>query len=204
MADAKLSIDMNISGKNVNSGQYGSDYASEYRRVIRQYVPSSARNFLEWGAGYTTKMLVEYLDEISPDLFLTIDSNKSYLDDVVKDIKRPYLRSEAVSMTGPCVDDRDTGLNYSHLPLTYGCKFDFIFIDGRRRMECAFVAALLAGRDAVVVIHDYRRNRYQTILSLFDVVEDGPQFRVLKVKPALAAAFAGSFLDVQAKVSGRA
>jgi len=88
------------------------------------------------------------------------------------------------------------------LPISFGGKFDFIFIDGRRRMECAFVAALLASEDAVIVIHDYRRNRYQTILSLFDVVEDGPQFRVLRVKSEIKNSFSKSLADVQAKVSG--
>nr|WP_312449079.1 hypothetical protein [Brevundimonas naejangsanensis] len=202
MKQVSSQVEMNVLGKKVNSSQYGSDYAAEYSRIVNQYIVAPRGRFLEWGAGYTTRILVERIDNLSPELFLTIDSNKSYIDDVVRDIKRPYLIAEAVSMTGPCVDDRDSGLNYSHLPISFGGKFDFIFIDGRRRMECAFVAALLASEDAVIVIHDYRRNRYQTILSLFDVVEDGPQFRVLRVKSEIKNSFSKSLADVQAKVSG--
>jgi hypothetical protein len=134
-------------------------------------------------------MMVDALGDRDVDLFLTIDSNKKYQDDVIAPIQRPYLKGVVASMTGTCVDDRDPGFNYSHTPLELGGNFDFIFIDGRRRVECAYVAALVASENSVVVVHDYRRDRYQSILALFDVIEDGPQFRVLKVNPVLGSYF---------------
>ena len=37
-------------------------------------------------------------------------------------------------------------------------------------------------RSCHIVIHDYRRGRYQLVKALFDIVEDGPQFRVMKTR----------------------
>ena len=52
-------------------------------------------------------------------------------------------------------------------------------------MECALVASLLCHEDSVVLLHDYRRARYQVARAFYDIVEDGPQFRVMRPKPAL-------------------
>ena len=42
--------------------------------------------------------------------------------------------------------------------------------------------AVLAA-DGIVVLHDYRRRRYDMVRVLFDIVEDGSQFRVMRPKP---------------------
>jgi hypothetical protein len=39
---------------------------------------------------------------------------------------------------------------------------------------------MIARPTSIVVIHDYRRTRYQPVLALFELIEDGQQFRVLK------------------------
>lgn len=162
-----------------NPEQYGQAYDTEFRRVLRQYA-GEATTFLEWGAGYTTRMTIEHIGDRPVDLFLTIDHNKSYLDKVVEEYTDcAYLQSKAMSLEGPCVDDRDTGLNYATFPFTAGRTFDFIFIDGRRRMECAMMALALSNPDSIIVIHDYRRTRYQPLLAFYRIIEDGPQFRVV-------------------------
>ena len=74
-------------------------------------------------------------------------------------------------------------MNYATFPLSIEARFDIIFIDGRRRMECAFTAAQLCRADTIVILHDYRRGRYQGVRFLFDIIEDGTQFRVMKLKP---------------------
>lgn len=162
-----------------NPEQYGQGYDTEFRRVLNTYA-ASANSFLEWGAGYTTQMTIEHIGERAVELFLTIDHNKEYLEKVVEPYSEcGYLHSKFMSLTGPCVDDRDTGLNYSTYPFTVNRTFDFIFIDGRRRMECATMALALSDPDSIIVIHDYRRTRYQPLLAFYRIIEDGPQFRVL-------------------------
>jgi hypothetical protein len=40
----------------------------------------------------------------------------------------------------------------------------------------------MSHHETIVALHDYRRTRYQPVTALFDIVEDGPQFRVLRPK----------------------
>jgi hypothetical protein len=89
---------------------------------------------------------------------------------------------KCLDRVGPTRSNSDQELNYSTFPLSLKKTFDIILIDGRRRMECAFIAATLCHEKTLVILHDYRRARYQPVLALFDVVEDGAQFRVLRIK----------------------
>ncbi len=182
-------LSMTIAGKAVSSIQYGRDYADEFRRVLSTYA-SCAKTFLEWGAGYTTKITLEHIGNKNCDLFLTIDENAEYLSDIVENHTGvPFLKAKALPTTGFCKDDRDADLNYSTYPLSMRTTFDFIFIDGRRRMECAMMASLLCKPSSIIVLHDYRRARYQPIKALFKIVEDGPQFRVMTPKASLFCHF---------------
>jgi hypothetical protein len=180
-----------VAGTELQSDRYGADYVSEFRRVLREMVVRRTGNLLEWGAGFTTRVLVEYARETNANLLLTIDDKPDYLNDVIAPFgPLPFLRAEAIDLTGPRLSDRDPELNYSTFPLSLNKTFDVIFIDGRRRMECAFVAALLSHEDTTVVLHDYRRTRYQHVRALFEIVEDGPQFRVMKLRWPLTDHFA--------------
>ena len=184
-----------------NPAQYGSDYDTEFRRILREY-GSDAASFLEWGAGYTTRMIIEHIGSRPVDLFLTIDNNAEYLEKVVQDYRHlDYLSAKTLSMTGPCENDRDAGLNYSTYPLSLERHFDFIFIDGRRRMECAMMALLLAKPDSVIVMHDYRRVRYQVVHAFFRILEDGPQFRVMVPRVAIVAPISDVVPAVMAKMN---
>jgi hypothetical protein len=100
--------------------------------------------------------------------FFSIDDNKDYLDQLVAQPR--------------------SGIELFQLPARLRPPFDFIFIDGRRRLECALVASLLCHPDTVVVLHDYRRSRYQPVKVIYDIVEDGPQFRVMRLRKDLHAA----------------
>ncbi|THD64226.1 MAG: hypothetical protein E7813_16905 [Bradyrhizobium sp.] len=162
---------------------YGSDYLSELRRILLRYVKPRTRAYLEWGVGLSTMAILQWRKELSLDRFFSLDDNKPYMAELLPQLPdwsgfRPFT----IDLRGTAESDRDAGLNYSTLPLSFGTKFDFIFIDGRRRMECAFVASLLCHRHTIVVLHDYRRTRYQPILTLFKIVEDGPQFRVMRLR----------------------
>lgn len=91
----------------------------------------------------------------------------------------------SIDIIGPRESQSDICLNYSSLPLHFNNQFDLIYIDGRRRVECALTAALISHENTVVVVHDYRRYRYQHMLALFDVILDGPHFRVMKVRQSI-------------------
>jgi hypothetical protein len=178
---AAASNEITVLGRVRSSEDYGADYLSELRRILTRFVKPVTRSYLEWGAGNTTLAIVEWRNELAVDTFYSIDNDRAYLDDVVRQIP-PWSGFHPIcaDLTGPKAGDRDPELNYSTLPLGLAPSFDFILIDGRRRLECAFVAALLCHPDTVVVLHDYRRKRYQPVTALFEIIEDGSQFRVMR------------------------
>jgi len=170
-----------VFGKVRRSDAFGSDYLSEFRRVLQQHVKPVTRAFLEWGAGNTTLAIIEWRDALAVDHFFSIEDNASYLDELICQFPRwTGFHPLHADLRGPVANNRDPELNYSTLPLSLELQFDFIFIDGRRRLECAFIAAQICHADSVVVLHDYRRHRYQPIKALYDIVEDGSQFRVMR------------------------
>jgi hypothetical protein len=175
-------------GKQVTAQKFKPVYISEFRRVLETYAPAGVRSILEWGSGLTTQMLAEHASRLTDfELLLTIDSNAPYQEAIFAARERPaFLKEVALDLVGP--QSLAPELAYSTYPLGLGGKFDLIFIDGRRRMECAFIAALVCHEKTVIVVHDYRRLRYQPILALFDLIEDGKEFRVLRPRLSVMAA----------------
>jgi len=183
-------------GTRIDGGKYGQRYINDFRRILATHA-SGAKAFLEWGSGLTSQILAAHAQSL-PDveLFLTIDNKPEYQKAIFAERARPaFLETVVQDLTGPCQSRADPELAYSTYPLGLGRKFDFIFIDGRRRMECAFIAALLCHETTTVVIHDYRRARYQPVLALFDVIEDGKEFRVMRLRPSVLASIAVSPRD---------
>lgn len=168
----------------VASSFYGSEYLHEFQGILEKYiVPRQEVRILEWGSGFTTILMRTIIGR----------KCKSYRIDSY-DTFGPYQKSVASSLlfgdsvvfhledvTGTGESQCDPGLNFSTSPLRISGTPDLIFIDSRRRVECAYIASLIAGRETIVVIHDFRRERYQPVLGLFDVIEETEQFRVMKV-----------------------
>jgi hypothetical protein len=191
-----ISATFRFGGKLQNPETYGKSYLGEFQDLLNQYLHFKTGNILEWGAGHSTKAIVNEIEQRSyngPKFFLTIDENEPYLMAVTSDVSSfAYLHPIVLSQVGETKGQDDAGSNYSSYPLTLGKKFDFIFIDGRRRVECAFISALLCHEKTIVVMHDYRRERYQSVTALYDIVKDTPQFRIMRLKPSLLQTFSDS------------
>jgi len=166
-------------GERRDAGTFGPTFLPELLRVIRQYAPQ-ARHFLEWGAGLSTLLFARLAAERQGSV-VTIDHESTYARSVMARLgSRAPVRSITADLTGPKLSQADPELNYSTLPLSLGGSFDFVFIDGRRRVECALTAFILALPGTIVVLHDYRRARYQPVAVLFETLEAGEHFRVLR------------------------
>jgi hypothetical protein len=51
-------------------------------------------------------------------------------------------------------------------------KYDFVFIDGRARADCAFKALEYIHDDSIVFIHDFfGRDRYHVVLEYYDMID---------------------------------
>ena len=180
---------------------FGLDFLPELARVVDSYA-GTAPAMLEWGAGLSTLLLAEIAGRRG-GTFISVDHNEDYARSVVSRIHPPAtVRSLAFDLTGPKLGQADPGLNYTNAPAALGLDFGFILVDGRRRLECLFMAFALSGPDTVVALHDYRRARYQAALVLFDVIEDGPQFRVLRAKPGLLALTTGERCALRSVLRG--
>lgn len=181
----EYSFDFN--GQKVRPDKFKDDFLPQLESIVDRFVPRPANSFLEWGSGISTILLAKLAAQRQGQL-VTIDEQRDYQLAVLEKIPaRECVQSYVADLMGPKLSQEDVGLNYSTLPLALDKTFDFILIDGRRRMECAFVALMIAHRDTIVALHDYRRTRYQLALALFDLIEDGDQFRVLKPKGDLHA-----------------
>jgi hypothetical protein len=174
-------------GRDIHELQYGSDYISSLKQILTRHLPNGARFVLEWGSGLTTLLFSDLGTSWNTEFFLTIDNHKPYQESVFgKRPIPPFVRMVALDIDGPSTSQRDPELNYSSHPLSLRRKFDLIFIDGRRRVECALIAALVSHPESLVVLHDYRRGRYQAVHALFDILEDGSQFRVMRIRKGMA------------------
>jgi len=68
----------------------------------------------------------------------SFDDNEGYLQQLRSSFPSwEHMTFHCVDLRGPIRTDRDPELNYASFPLGLNRKFDVIFIDGRRRMECA-------------------------------------------------------------------
>ena len=185
-------VDQNIiqiGAESRSANAFGADYLSEIRRVIDAHAHGNSHTVLEWGMGNSTRFFLEERDALHLAALYSIDHHAEYFAALEKTLpKWDCFYAFRLDLIGQMASDRDAGLNYSTFPLSLPTRFDVIYIDGRRRMECALAAAQLCSAHTIVFLHDYRRERYQGVRFLFDIVEDGPQFRVMKLKPQLLAA----------------
>jgi hypothetical protein len=167
------------------SESFGPGFLPELAALVERYVPAGS-SFLEWGSGLSTQLLAEIVDRRGGTL-VSVEQDADYAQAVLAHVRSPHVvRSIIADLTGPKLSQADTGLSYSTCPLGLGRGFDFILIDGRRRVECALTAFILSAPPTIVALHDYRRTRYQLVSVLFDILEDGPHFRVLRAKAELA------------------
>ena len=185
-AGSSMENKLTLGGVVRSSHAYGADYLSEFQRILLQHVKPVTRAYLEWGMGHTTLAILELRDRLAIDNLFSIDDSQPFLDQLLPQLPQwSGFHPVCLDLQGPKLGDRDPELNYSTWPLGLKRTFDFIFIDGRRRMECAFMATLLCHAETIVVLHDYRRARYQPVKALYDIVEDGNQFRVMRLRKDL-------------------
>jgi hypothetical protein len=137
----------------------------------------SARNYLEYGAGGSTRRAAR-LSTLAG--ITTVESDPSFIEnqllndaDVQQAMKVGRLRFliADIGPTGNWGYPRDTSKmhlwpNYALCPYLHGYSPDLILVDGRFRVACSLAAALQAP-EATVLIHDYRDRCYYHIIERF-------------------------------------
>jgi GT2 family glycosyltransferase len=149
---------------------------------------SGARRLLEWGAGDNTAIMAGFAQARGAALLLSIDHRAEYLRRIVAQLPRyPFLHPRVIDLEDPGESDAESELAYVSYPALLGVTFDVILIAGRWRTECAMLARTLLAPGGIILFHDWRQPRYQPLQQLFEVVEEAPEFLVLRAPRAASA-----------------
>lgn len=142
-----------------------------FEKLMRKYLREVKPKFiLEWGTGNSTKMM---LDECPYAEIHTIEHDYNWY---IK-WRRHYEGIENIhSYSIPL------NRNYTLAPLAFEHrgKFDLIFIDGRRRVECMQTAKAVMSNTGVIILHDSERERYNEGKALFTIIEESDSTAVMK------------------------
>lgn len=127
---------------------------TEEENLIKKLLKPNYR-YLEWGCGRSTEVFSPLVS-----FTLSIEHDKEWGEYISK----KNLLNVKIVIT-------DSWIKYINTPKNYE-QFDFILIDGRFRVECAY--AILDNKylkqDGVVMIHDWERLRYKELLNRYDVI----------------------------------
>lgn len=135
---------------------------------------------LEWGSGYSSLYFPKMLDGGAKWFSIEHDIDwHSKINNLVSNAGKEALASlEGVSfyniqpdnpsLKGSCYGGTNgyEFRSYIHFPEQLG-KFDFILVDGRRRVWCLLAALQMIKDDGIVILHDANVTRYHEPFCLF-------------------------------------
>lgn len=126
---------------------------SGFMDELKSLIPDSARNFLEWGAGCSTLLFQDLAKERNGSV-LTMEDDPNFLTSVSRSLDYSGSHIVLQDLMGPRTSQKDAGTNYATYPVSTNKKFDFIMIDGRRRVECAIAALSVLHQNTTIILHD--------------------------------------------------
>jgi predicted O-methyltransferase YrrM len=144
-------------------------FAPHLRRWVATLKPERV---LEWGPGESTRIIREAAPEA---LIVSIEHQRRYAE-----IARTTGHSHVV-----CIDAQTRASRYGAHAAMLGEPFQLIFVDGRRRVECALWACAMLAHDGVILMHDWERPEYSILRPLIDIVEDHGDTVVFQPKPCI-------------------
>ena len=129
-------------------------FENTLRAVCRDIRP---KRIIEWGPGKSTAVMRE---ECGPDaIIMSVEHHPVYAR-----IARETNHADHVfEFDAACQKSR-----YAVWPLESfdpAQKIDLAFVDGRRRVECALVAAMIVRSGGAIVLHDAHRWHYREVLE---------------------------------------
>ena len=129
-----------------------------FEKILKRWINIiDPKIVLEWGPGRNTEIFQETDAEI-----ISIEHNKEWYKKAQKynsDVKQIPIKLNTDYATRPLLKD-------------WG-KFDIVFVDGRRRVECCLVAKRLLKEGGVVMLHDSNRNNYRKVIDRYiDIIEE--------------------------------
>ena len=119
-------------------------YTETLTRICKELNP---KRILEWGPGHSTGLM----HKLRPD---------AEIDSLEHDEKWHHSQTGKFLCAAMIRIIHRTGDDYVLWPVDQP-KYDLIFVDGRRRVECLKVAGACLADGGVIVLHDGERDYYQ-------------------------------------------
>lgn len=152
---------------------------AQLRAILETLAP---RTCLEWGAGGSTKALLDEFPFIEE--YFSIEHNQAWYERVKATVVDPRLRLHHVAPDEPPAKPKPSQkeleawdlraelepeimASYVGLARTFGKAFDFVLVDGRARNFCVKAGYELLRSGGVLVVHDAQRDDYASVLRAF-------------------------------------
>jgi predicted O-methyltransferase YrrM len=149
-------------------------WSSEISYIEKLLLASAARSgrvdVLEWGSGGSTVYFTRFLRNHSiPYSWTSLEYNARWARDVERELAGDSDTTVVLIDVGnDRVLQRYTEMEeYIAYPRTTGKKFDFVFIDGRKRRRCLLEALHLLNENGVALLHDAERRYYWSAFKSF-------------------------------------
>lgn len=144
------------------------------KELIKASEGKDCFDVLEWGSGYSTKYFTDFLTK--RDIKFTwesIEYDIRWYVTLIKEKLRPNVRIHLFDQEILRIDDmralkRFQMNEYVKFPTRLGKKYDFIFIDGRKRVRCMRQSLGLLKEGGVILLDDAHRVKYKEGINLYD------------------------------------
>ncbi len=151
------------------------------KALMEQAAKKPSINILEWGSGNSTIYFSKYMK--SNDVNFKWHAIENYIpwhqkvctmikDNQLDDVITLHLMNQTCEERKEVQEKLDLS-EYVNYPASLGKKFDFIFVDARRRTECLALANKLLAPGGVVLLHDAER---EDCIPLFKLFKDGGKY----------------------------
>lgn len=146
---------------------------AKYREIaiIEEVLKTSKpKRCLEWGSGFSTLYFPKFLGEGAS--WISIEHDPEWAKRVTEMNRNSNVTVHHIPPDHfPWTDEHHDGAysdfkNYIEFPGRFG-PFDFIFVDGRGRVDCLKKAGELLTKEGIVILHDANRVYYHAAFPLF-------------------------------------
>ena len=158
--------------------------ASEQQLLATTY--SEGASVFEWGMGSST-LIAEHLNVTR---LTAVDNSLQWVSQVQDSLKRDTAYRLVHVNVGPILDwGRPASEGFIDLWPDYSTAvdmeadpFDVYLVDGRFRVACACRALLHAHLDARVLVHDFHRPEYHSLLHVAEIVSQVGSLAILRTR----------------------
>lgn len=159
------------------------------RAEFRSFVPvlcavgklmrGKVSRIFEWGPGTSTRLMTRLFPEAR---ILSVE----HLGEYYRFAREAFTGNENVEIVWVKKKGRWGGdEGYVTYPLRRKERYDLVFVDGRSRCDCLFVAKLVLNDGGIVVLHDSGRASYRPGKEQFEHVWEFGDYRTCVLSPTV-------------------